>query len=172
MIYSATIIGKGADTGTWLVTPLYTREDGQPAPDILALATNGLEPVAGDIVLCAEGINPFDHSYVRSFDNNGGSNPLIIATFEQLITTLCNVVIKGDLGVKGKTTLGLGTYKMMLGDPVATCIQGIIAALQALYAWAATGVAPGPAGGINPFPGVPIIPTWESSNLSENHKLD
>ena len=100
MIYSATIKQAGTDVGTWLVAPLYTRVDGQPAPDILALAANGIEPVAGDIVLCAEGINPFDHSSVRSFDNNGGANPLIIATFAQLITTLFDVVIKG------KVTLG------------------------------------------------------------------
>lgn len=166
MIYSATVVQAGEDTGTWIVTPLYTRVDGFPAPDIIALATNGLEPVAGDIVLCAEGINPFDHSSVRSFDDNGGANPLIIATFAQLITTLCDVIVKGNM------TLGAGTYKMVLGDPLATWAQGITAALQALYAWGATGVAPGPTGGIAPFPGIPAIPTWESTNLSENHKLD
>ena len=166
MIYSATIKQAGTETGTWLVTPLYTRVDGLVAPDILALAANGLEPVAGDIVLCAEGINPFDHSSVRSFDNNGGANPLIIATFAELFTTLCNMV------VKGKMTLGLGTYKMVLGDPLATWAQAKDAEIAALYAWAATGVAPGPTGGIAPFPGTPTETNWSSDNLSENHKLD
>ena len=166
MIYSATIKQAGTDTGTWLVTPLYTRDDGQPAPDILALASNGLEPVAGDIVLCAESINPFDHSSVRSFDNNGGACPVIIATFAQLITTLCDVIIKG------KATLGAGTYKMVLGDLLATWAQAKDAEIAALYAWAATGVAPGPTGGINPFPGTPAPVNWNSSNLSANHKLD
>ena len=166
MIYSATIKQAGTDTGTWLVTPLYTRVDGLVAPDILALAANGLEPVAGDIVLCAEGINPFDHSSVRSFDNNGGANPLIIATFAELFTTLCNMV------VKGKMTLGLGTYKMVLGDPLATWAQAKDAEIAALYAWAATGVAPGPTGGIAPFPGTPAEVNWNANNLSANHKLD
>ena len=154
MIYSATIKQAGTDTGTWLVTPLYTREDGQPAPDILALAANGLEPVAGDIVLCAEGINPFDHSSVRSFDNNGGANPLIIATFAELITTLFDVVIKG------KVKLGAGTYKMVLGDPLATWAQSVDTALSTLSA-AVGKVLPA------------ITPSlWQSTNLSANHKLD
>lgn len=166
MIYSATIKQAGETTGEWIVTPLYTRVDGQPAPDITALAANGLEPIAGDIVLCAESINPFDHSSVRSFDNNGGANPIIIATFAQLITTLCDVIIKG------KVTLGAGTYKMVLGDPLATWAQAKDAEIAALYAWAATGVAPGPTGGINPFPGAPAETMWASSNLSANHKLD
>ena len=166
MIYSAVVKQAGEDTGTWLVTPLYTRVDGLVAPDILALAANGLEPVAGDIVLCAEGINPFDHSSVRSFDNNGGANPLIIATFAELFTTLLDIVIKG------KVTLGAGTYKMVLGDPLATWAQAKDAEISALYAWGATGVAPGPAGGINPFPGTPVEVNWNNNNLSSNHKLD
>lgn len=166
MIYSATVKQAGTEAGTWLVTPLYTRIDGQSAPDITALAANGLEPVAGDIVLCAEGINPFDHSSVRSFDNNGGANPLIIATFAELITTLFDVVIKG------KVKLGAGTYKMVLGDPLATWAQAKDAEIAALYAWGATGVAPGPAGGINPFPGTPAPVNWNNNNLSANHKLD
>ena len=166
MIYSATIKQAGETSGTWVVTPLYTREDGQPAPDILALAANGLEPVAGDIVLCAESINPFDHSSVRSFDNNGGSCPIIIATFAELFTTLLDIVIKG------KATLGAGTDPMVLGNALATWAQAKDAEIAALYAWAATGVAPGPAGGINPFPGTPAETNWSSDNLSENHKLD
>ena len=166
MIYSATVKQAGTDTGTWIVSPLYTRVDGKPAPDILALAVNGLEPIAGDIVLCAENINPFDNSSVRSFDDNGGANPLIIATFQQLITTLCDIIIKG------KVTLGAGTYKMVLGDLLATWAQAKDAEIAALYAWAATGVAPGPTGGINPFPGTPALVNWASGNLSANHKLD
>src|SRR5271157_2124463 len=97
MIYIATVIKAGETQGTWIVAPAYTRNDGQPAPDIEALAADSIVPVAGDIVLCAEGINPFDHSSVRSFDNNGGSNPIIIATFAQLLTTLCDMVVKGNM---------------------------------------------------------------------------
>lgn len=166
MIYSATVKQAGTETGTWLVTPLYTRVDGQPAPDIIALAANGIEPVAGDIVLCAESINPFDHSSVRSFDDNGGSNPLIIATFAELFTTLLDIVIKG------KTTLGTGTDPMVLGNALATWAQAKDAEIAALYVWGATGVAPGPTGGIAPFPGTPAEVNWNANNLSENHKLD
>ena len=158
MIYSATVKQAGTDTGTWIVTPLYTRVDGKPAPDIIALAANGLEPVAGDIVLCAESINPFDHSSVRSFDDNGGACPVIIATFAQLITTLCDVVIKG------KVTLGAGSSKMVLGDALATWAQAKDAEIAAIYAWAAT-VTPA-------FPGTPALVNWASGNLSANHKLD
>jgi len=154
MIYSATIKQAGETTGEWVVTPLYTRVDGLPAPDIIALAANGIEPVAGDIVLCAESINPFDHSSVRSFDNNGGSNPVIIATFAELFTTLCDIVIKG------KVTLGAGTYKMVLGDQLATWAQSVDTALSTLA---------GAVGSVLPA----ITPSlWQSTNLSENHKLD
>lgn len=166
MIFSATIKQAGTDARTWVVTPLYTRVDGQPAPDITALAANGLEPVVGDIVLCAESINPFDHSSVRSFDNNGGANPLIIGTFSDLITTLFDVVIKGNV------TLGTGSKKMVLGESLAIWAQNVDAAIQALYAWGATGVAPGPTGGISPFPGTPAYTVWDNANLSNNHKLD
>ena len=160
MIYSATVKQAGTDTGTWIVTPIYTRVDGQPAPDILTLAANGIEPVAGDVVLCAESINPFDHSSVRSFDDNGGSNPIIIATFAELFTTLCNMVIKGTLNVNGKTTLGAGTYKMLLGEPVATWAKSVDTALTTLA---------GAAGGVVP---TIVASVWADSNLSENHKLD
>ena len=46
------------------------------------------------------------------------------------------------------------------------------AEIAALYAWGATGVAPGPTGGIAPFPGTPAEVNWNSNNLSANHKLD
>jgi hypothetical protein len=166
MIYSAIVIGAGEDEGTWLVSPAYTRNDGLPAPDILALSADGIEPVENDIVLCAEGINPFDHSSVRSFDDNGGSNPIIIATFAQLFTTLCDMVIKG------KVTLGEGTKKMVLGESLQTWAQAKDAEIQALYAWAATGVAPGPTGGIAPFPGTPAETMWNTNTLSTKHTLD
>jgi hypothetical protein len=158
MIYSATIKQARETAGQLVVTPLYTRVDGLPAPDILALAANGIEPVAGDIVLCAESINPFDHSSVRSFDNNGGSCPIIIATFAELFTTLCDIVIKG------KSTLGAGTDPMVLGNALAAWAQAKDAEIAALYAWGLT-VTP-------PFPGTPAQTNWNANNLSANHKLD
>lgn len=166
MIYAAKVVSEGPDEGTWIVSPAYTHNDGSAAPDIPAQAACGIVPVKDDIVLCAEGINPFDHSSVRSFDDNGGANPVIIGTFAQLFTTLCDVVIKGKL------YLGEGTYKMVLGDLLGTWAQAKDAEIAALYAWAATGVAPGPTGGIAPFPGTPAETMWADSNLSENHKLD
>lgn len=166
MIYSAIVKQAGTDEGTWVVTPQYTRNDGQPAPDILALAADHIVPVENDIVLCAESINPFNHSSVRSFDDNGGSNPVIIATFAELFTTLCNMV------VRGKMTLGQGTKSMLLGEDVQTWAQAKDSEIQALYTWAATGVAPGPTGGIAPFPGTPAETMWNTAALSENHRLD
>jgi hypothetical protein len=158
MIYSAKIIKAGSDANTWIVSPAYTRDDGQPAPNILALAADSIVPAVNDIVLCVEGINPFDHSSVRSFDNNGGSNPIIIATFAQLFKTLCDMV------VLGKMTLGAGTMKMVLGDNLKTWAQAKDAEIQALYTWAGT-VTPA-------FPGTPAIVSWADSILSANHKLD
>ena len=154
MIYSATVIKAGTEQGTWIVSPAYTRDDGKPAPEILALAAFGIEPIANDIVLCAESINPFDHSSVRSFDDNGGANPVIIATFAELLTILLNMT------VKGKVTLGEGTYKMALGDPLATWARSVDTALSTLA---------GAAGGVVP---AIVASVWADSNLSANHKLD
>ena len=165
MIYSATVVSQGIDDGTWIVTPSYTRDDGQPAPNIIALAADGIVPQTNDIVLCAESKNDFEHNSVRIFDDNKGSNPIIIAVFSQLFTTLC------DLHIKGKATLGEGTKKMVLGEPLATWAQNVDAAIQALYTWAATGTPP-PTGGIAPFSQVPAYNTWQSTNLSDKHKLD
>lgn len=154
MIFSATIIKAGDDVGTWVVSPAYTRNDGLPAPNILALSADQIVPAVNDIVLCIEGANPFDHSSVRSFDNNGGSNPIIIATYAQILETLCDMVIRG------KVTLGQGTYKMALGDPIETWAKSVDTALSTLSA-AVGGVLPA------------ITPSlWLSTNLSTNHKLD
>jgi len=163
MIYSATVKEEGTESGTWIVSPAYSRVDGQPAPDIIALSANKIVPVKGDVVLCCEGINPFDHSSVRSFDNNHGSNPLIIATFEQLLTTLCDVVIQGKL------TLGEGTKKMVLGEDLQTWSESVDTIITELVTWGKTGAG---SGGIAPFPDLSPHPSWSNSNLSDNHKLD
>ena len=158
MIYSATVKKAGDVQGTWIVSPAYTRNDGLPAPDILALSADKIVPAVNDIVLCVEGINPFVHSSVRSFDNNGGSNPVIIATYAQILETLCDMIIRG------KVTLGQGSKKMVLGDPLQTWAQAKDAELQALYTWAATATPP--------FPGTPALVNWDTNTLSANHKLD
>lgn len=164
MIYSAKVKEKGLTAGTWTVTPHYTTDDGQTALDIIALAADGIEPIVGDVVLCAESINDFDHEKARDFDNNGGANPVIIAVFSQLFTTLC------DMTIKGKVTLGTGSKKMVLGEELATWAAAKDAEIAALYAWGKTGT--GSAGSIPAFPGVPAETSWSSSNLSSKHKLD
>jgi hypothetical protein len=132
MIYSAKVTEQGTVEGTWKVSPAYTRVDGQPAPDITALASDGIKPDVDDIVLCAESINDFEHNSVRSFDDNGGSNPIIIAVFSQLFTTLCDVTIEGDVKIKGKTELGDGSKKMVIGDEIKTQLQKVLDQLTQL----------------------------------------
>jgi hypothetical protein len=158
MIYSAKVIQAGTDAGTWIVSPAYTTIDGLPAKNILALSSDGIVPAVDDIVLCCEGINPFDHSSVRSFDKNGGSNPIIIATFAQVFKTLCNVI------------LGQGTDPMVLGNKLATWAESVDSAVSALITWAKTGT--GSSGSIPAIFPVPTDPEWSDENLSENHKLD
>lgn len=170
MIYAAKVNGKGQTQGTWKVAPQYTRVDGTDAPEIEAFALNGLEPETGDMVICAEGINDFSQSMQMIFNDNGGAFPLIIASLEQVL-----VFSFISLQLKGNVKLGEGGKKMLLGDTVQTWAQSVDAALQALYAWGATGVAPGPTGGINPFPPFPqspALPSWPSSALSVKHELD
>jgi hypothetical protein len=158
MIYSAKVISAGWDAGTWIVKPKYTNVDGQSAGEIIALAGNGIKPVADDIVLCVESINDIDHNPARYFDDNGGANPVIIGVFSKLFTTLCDV------------TLGEGTSQMVLGDKLAEWAAAKDAEIAALYAWGKTGT--GAAGSIPPFPGTPAETNWSSDNLSDHHKLD
>lgn len=167
MIYAAIVRGEGQTDGAWKVAPQYTRVDGSDAPEIEALALNGLEPQIGDTVFCAEGINDFSQSMQMIFNDNGGAFPLIIASLEQML-----VFSLVSMQIKGKIKLGEGGKKMLLGETVQTWAQSVDAALQALYAWGATGVAPGPTGGINPFSQTPPLQTWSTDALSINHELD
>jgi len=167
MIYAAKIKGEGQTAGTYLVTPQYTRVDGTDAPDIEALPVFGLEPETGDMVICAEGINDFSQSMQMIFNDNGGAFPLIIASLAQML-----VFSFTTWQLKGNVKLGEGGKKMLLGDTVQTWAQSVDAALQALYAWGATGVAPGPTGGINPFSQSPALQSWPTDALSVKHELD
>lgn len=197
MIYAAKVNGKGQTQGTWKVAPQYTRVDGTDAPEIEAFSLNGLEPEDGDTVICAEGINDFSQSMQMIFNDNGGAFPLIIASVEQALTFALDSVklkgdaeidgdaqiggdaqidgdgqIDGDAKIKGNATLGNGGKKMLLGDTVQTWAQSVDAALQALYTWGATGVAPGLTGGINPFLQSPALQSWPTDALSAKHELD
>jgi hypothetical protein len=165
MIFAATVKNEGVTTGTYFVTPHYSRIDGTDAADIEALPINGLKPANGDVVFCAEGINDFSQSMQMIFNDNGGAYPIIFASLAQLL------IFSVAMQITGKVTLGEGGKKMLLGETVQTWAQGVDAALAALYAWGATGVVP-PTGGIAPFPGTPALQAWATDALSENHELD
>mgnify|MGYP001171417805 FL=1 len=166
MIYAAKVQGKGQTKGTWKVAPQYTRVDGTDAPEIEAFSLNGLEPETGDTVFCAEGINDFSQSMQMIFNDNGGAFPLIFASLAQTL------VYSMAMHLTGKIQLGQGGKKMLLGETVQTWAQSVDAALQALYAWGASGVEPGPTGGINPFSQTPALQSWPTDALSVNHELD
>ena len=163
MIYAATVKSEGTTAGTYLVTPHYTRVDGTNAADIESLPINGLTPANGDIVFCAEGINDFSQSMQMIFNDNGGAFPIRFASLAQ------QLVFSVAMHITGNVTLGEGGKKMLLGETVQTWAQGVDAALQALYAWGATGAG---SGGIAPFPGVPALQAWNTDALSKNHELD
>jgi len=166
MIYAAKVRGRGQTEGTWKVAPQYTRVDGTDAPEIEAFALNGLEPETGDTVFCAEGINDFSQSMQMIFNDNGGAFPLIFASLAQTL------VYSMAMHLTGKIRLGQGGKKMLLGETVQTWAQSVDAALKALYAWGASGVEPGPTGGINPFSQSPALQSWPADALSVNHELD
>jgi len=167
MIYAATVKSVGVTPGSFFVIPKYTRVDGTDAPDIEALPVNGLVPTIGDTVICAEGLNDLLQSSQMIFNDNGGAFPLIIASLAQIL-----VFSVALTQIKGLVTLGEGGSHMLLGETVQTWAQSVDAAITALYAWGATGVAPGPTGGINPFPQVPLAPVWPPLALSLKHQLD
>jgi hypothetical protein len=167
MIYAATIVSAGViNPDAFVVKPQYTRIDGTDALNIEALPLSGLFPTVGDVVFCAEGINDFEQSMQQIINQNGGAFPLIFASLASPI------IFKVDMQLIGKMKLGQGTKKAVLGDDLQTWAQAKDAEIAALYAWAATGVAPGPTGGIAPFPGTPTETNWNTATLSANHTLD
>jgi len=167
MIYAAIIVSAGIiNPDAFVVKPQYTRIDGTDALNIEALPLSGLFPTVGDIVFCAEGINDFEQSMQLLINKNGGAFPLIFASLASPI------IFKVDMTLLGKMKLGEGTKKMVLGDDLQTWAQAKDAEIAALYTWAKTGVAPGPTGGIVPFPGTPAETNWNTATLSQNHKLD
>ena len=167
MIYAATVMSIGVTPGTYFVSPQYSRVDGTDAPMIEALPLNGLMPTITDTVICAEGINDFSQSMQMIFNDNGGAFPLILASLAQIL--VYSVVMTQ---MKSRVWLGEGLQSMLLGETVQTWAQSVDAALSALYAWGATGVAPGPTGGITPFSGTPPLLAWPPAALSLKHRLD
>ena len=66
--------------------------------------------------------------------------------------------------------LGQGTEPMVKGQSLSTWCAAVDAALTAIIAWGATGVAPGPTGGIAPLAGVqPSV--FNQSILSQENKV-
>ena len=167
MIYAAEVISAGVkNTSAFVVKPKYTRIDGTDALNIEALPLSGLLPSVGDTVFCAENINDFNQETQQIINKNGGAFPLIFASLASPI------IYQIDMTLLGKMTLGEGTYSMLLGENLKAWCEAVDNALTALYNWGATGVAPGPSGGIAPFPGTPALVPWDDTNMSENHKLD
>lgn len=177
-VFSATVVSAADDAGQWIVQPHVIELNGDDAPEMPALAGSSIKPAIGDIVLCVTSRNNYEHVLQNRANRSTGANLIIVAVFSDELTTdaIVNITktlrVGGDFELTGNATLGAGTQKMVLGESLQTTIEAMIAALNALYAWGATGVAPGPAGGIAPFPGAPSVPSWNSATLSTHHKLD
>lgn len=172
MIYAAIVRGEGQTAGTWMVAPQYTRIDGTDAPEIEALALNGLEPETGDVVFCAEGINDFSQSMQMIFNDNGGAFPLIIASLEQVL-----VFSLTSMQIKGKVKLGDGGEKMVLGDTIKSQLQKIIDQITQLRTdFSSWVVVPNDGGGAlktQIAAGFATKPDADLSEiLSDNHELD
>lgn len=171
MIYSAEVKSQGLEAGTWEIAPAYIRIDGKPAPEITALAANGIKPEIGDIVLCVESINGFEHNSVRHIDNNKGASPIIIATFAELLTIIL------DMTVTGKMKLGEGSKKMVLGDTIKTEVQKMIDQIKQLRqdfsTWTPVPQDGGAALKAVISAGFALKPDADLADiLSENHTLD
>lgn len=171
-VFSATVVSAGDAAGEWIVQPHVIEVNGDDAPEMPALAAQSIKPAVDDIVLCITSRNNYAHDLQNRANRPTGANLIIVAVFASELTYDATMNILGNLNVAGKATLGAGTQKMVLGESLQTTIEAMIAALNALYAWGATGVAPGPTGGIAPFPGTPPVPSWNAATLSANHKLD
>lgn len=172
MNYAAEVIKAGENPGEWVVAPLVIEPDGTDALQRTAFAADSIKPAVGGFVFCIESHTDYEFNAQQRVNNPTGAYVIIAGVFSDILTRDATLKILKDLYVAGKATLGTGADKMVLGQPLAEWAQKVDAAITALYAWGATGVAPGPTGGIMPFPGTPAAPVWSPSNLSQNHKLD
>lgn len=170
--FTATVAGAGDVAGQFLVQPHVVEADGQDMPVFPALAADAIKPEIGDKVLCITTRNEYTHEYVNRFNRSTGGNLIIIGVYADDLTRDATLRVLKDFFVTGAATLGTGSEPMVLGDGLAAWAAKVDAAINALYAWGATGVPPGPTGGIAPFPGTPTPPAWSPDNLSENHTLD
>lgn len=173
MNYAAEVIEAGENPGEWVVAPLIVEMDGGDATERTAFSADAIKPAIGDMVFCIESHTDYEFNPAQRVNDPTGANVIIVGVFADILSRDATLKILKDLYVTGKATLGTGADKMVLGEALAVWAQKVDAALTALYAWGATGVAPGPTGGIVPFPGTPAAPVWVSgTNLSQNHKLD
>lgn len=69
------------------------------------------------------------------------------------------------------TELGSGAQKMVRGDELVAHLEAINEKLQEIGVWAASGVAPGPTGGIAPLVGF-TVPTIPATVLSSKNKVE
>lgn len=159
--FSAEVIEEGDDAGTWLVRPRTIEVTSKNAADLVALAATTLKPAVGDVVFCVETRNAYDHEAQQRINNPMGALIIIVGVFSEIVN------------FSGEIVLGEGTYKMVLGEKLGAWAAKVDASINALYSWGATGVAPGPLGGIAPFPGTPTPGAWvNADNLSQRNKLD
>ena len=173
MNYAAEVIKAGENPGEWVVAPLIVEMDGGDAPNRTAFSADAIKPAIGDFVFCIESHTDYEFNPAQRVNDPTGANVIIVGVFADILSRDATLKILKDLYVTGRATLGTGAVKMVLVEALAVWAQKVDAALTALYAWGATGVAPGPTGGIVPFPGTPAAPVWVSgTNLSQNHKLD
>lgn len=175
-VFSATVIKAADDAGQWIVQPHVIELNGDDAPEMPALAGDAIKPAVDNIVLCVTSRNNYEHVLQNRANRSTGANLIIVAVFSDELTrdAIFNITktlnVGGDFNLTGKATLGAGTQKMVLGESLQTTVEAMIAALNALYAWGATGT--GAADSIPAFPQLPPVPTWNSATLSANHKLD
>jgi len=170
--YTATVTKAGDVEGQYIVQPHTVEADAQNTPEMPALAADAIKPALGDKVLCVTSRNDYVHNYVNRFNRTTGGNIIIIGVFADDLSRDATLRILKDLFVTGDATLGTGAEPMVLGTKLSEWAAKVDAAINALYSWGATGSAPGPTGGIAPFPGTPLAPEWSPSNLSEHHTLD
>ena len=175
--FSAEVIEAAEDSGQYIVQPLMIEADATDTPEMPALAADAIKPAVGDIVLVITSRNNYEHELQNRVTRSTGANLIIVAVFSDELTrdAILNITktlnVGGNFNLTGDASLGAATKKMVLGESLAEWAQSVDAALQLIIAWGATGVAPGPTGGIAPLAGV-TQPVWSNANLSTHHKLD
>lgn len=169
----------------WTVNPLIQEYDGSECKPIKVISVGGIKVSVGQKVLVLTIRNNIETLEIisRYWEATAASGVIIDVvdtvqyvmrggyTIEGTLTVQKKTILQDNLDVIGSTKLGSGETKMVRGAELQEFCEEVVSVLNSIIQWGATGVPPGPTGGIAPLTGV-LPPEIPATLLSEKNTLE